>query len=72
MYNHPAQPLVKSRHILCLSNTSSGIWAVILWWFINITLVPPTATTQAVVGNFSEAKQQEINVSYGTRLEFVS
>ena len=66
MYSHPAQPLTKLRLILCLSNTSSGIWAVILW-FINITLVPPTATTQAVVGNFSEAKQQEINVSYGTR-----
>lgn len=37
----------------------------------NLTLQPPTATTQAVVGNFSGAKQQEIIVSHGTRLELL-
>jgi splicing factor 3B subunit 3 len=37
----------------------------------NLTLQPPTATTQAIVGNFSGAKQQEIIVSHGTRLELL-
>ena len=37
----------------------------------NITLQPPTAITQAIVGNFSGARQQEIIVSRGTRLELL-
>ncbi|KAG6877888.1 pre-mRNA-splicing factor rse1 [Termitomyces sp. T159_Od127] len=37
----------------------------------NLTLQPPTAATQAIVGNFSGARQQEIIVSHGTRLELL-
>ncbi|KDQ21634.1 hypothetical protein BOTBODRAFT_26066 [Botryobasidium botryosum FD-172 SS1] len=37
----------------------------------NLTLQPPTAITQAVVGNFSGGRQQEIIVSRGTRLELL-
>ncbi|KAF8893537.1 CPSF A subunit region-domain-containing protein [Infundibulicybe gibba] len=37
----------------------------------NLTLQPPTATTQAIVGNFSGARQQEIIISHGTRLELL-
>ncbi len=37
----------------------------------NLTLQPPTAILQAVVGNFSGARQQEIIVSHGTRLELL-
>ena len=37
----------------------------------NLTLQPPTAITQAIVGNFSGARQQEIIVSHGTRLELL-
>ena len=37
----------------------------------NLTLQTPTAITQAVVGNFSGARQQEIIISRGTRLELV-
>ncbi|GJE94388.1 DDB1 family protein [Phanerochaete sordida] len=37
----------------------------------NLTLQPPTAITQAIVGNFSGARQQEIIVSRGTRLELL-
>lgn len=37
----------------------------------NLTLQPPTATSQAIVGNFSGARQQEIIVSHGTRLELL-
>ncbi|KAG7446535.1 uncharacterized protein BT62DRAFT_994128 [Guyanagaster necrorhizus] len=37
----------------------------------NFTLQPPTAITQAIVGNFSGARQQEIIVSHGTRLELL-
>ena len=37
----------------------------------NFTIQPPTAVTQAVVGNFSGARQQEIVVSHGTRLELL-
>ncbi|KAI5116752.1 hypothetical protein M0805_001610 [Coniferiporia weirii] len=37
----------------------------------NLTLQPPTATTHAIVGNFSGARQQEIIVSRGTRLELL-
>jgi len=37
----------------------------------NLTLQPPTATIQAIVGNFSGARQQEIIVSHGTRLELL-
>jgi len=37
----------------------------------NLTLQPPSATVQAVVGNFSGARQQEIIVSHGTRLELL-
>lgn len=37
----------------------------------NLTLQPPTAITHAVVGNFSGARQQEIIVSHGTRLELL-
>jgi splicing factor 3B subunit 3 len=36
-----------------------------------LTLQPPTATTQAIVGNFSGARQQEIIISHGTRLELL-
>ncbi|KAH7913267.1 CPSF A subunit region-domain-containing protein [Hygrophoropsis aurantiaca] len=37
----------------------------------NLTLQPPSAVTQAIVGNFSGARQQEIIVSHGTRLELL-
>ncbi|KAI0786785.1 CPSF A subunit region-domain-containing protein [Abortiporus biennis] len=37
----------------------------------NLTLQPPTAITQAIVGNFSGARHQEIIVSRGTRLELL-
>ncbi|GBE87385.1 Pre-mRNA-splicing factor RSE1 [Sparassis crispa] len=37
----------------------------------NLTLQPPTAINQAVVGNFSGGRQQEIVVSYGTRVGFI-
>ncbi|KAF9073666.1 CPSF A subunit region-domain-containing protein [Rhodocollybia butyracea] len=37
----------------------------------NLTLQPPTAITQAVVGNFSGVRQQEIIASHGTRLELL-
>ncbi|KAL4248321.1 Pre-mRNA-splicing factor RSE1, partial [Abortiporus biennis] len=37
----------------------------------NLTIQPPTAITQAIVGNFSGARQQEIIVSRGTRLELL-
>lgn len=37
----------------------------------NFTIQPPTAITQAIVGNFSGARQQEIIVSRGTRLELL-
>ena len=37
----------------------------------NFPLQPPTAITQAIVGNFSGTRQQEIIVSRGTRLELL-
>ncbi|EIW82846.1 hypothetical protein CONPUDRAFT_81012 [Coniophora puteana RWD-64-598 SS2] len=37
----------------------------------NLTLQPPTAVAQAIVGNFSGARTQEIIVSHGTRLELL-
>lgn len=37
----------------------------------NLTLQPPTANIQAIVGNFSGARQQEIIVSHGTRIELL-
>jgi splicing factor 3B subunit 3 len=37
----------------------------------NLTLQPPTAAIEAVVGNFSGARQQEIIISHGTRLELL-
>lgn len=37
----------------------------------NLTLQPPTAITQAIVGNFSGAREQEIIISHGTRLELL-
>ncbi|KAI0789091.1 mono-functional DNA-alkylating methyl methanesulfonate N-term-domain-containing protein [Abortiporus biennis] len=37
----------------------------------NLTIQPPTAITQAIVGNFSGARLQEIIVSRGTRLELL-
>ena len=37
----------------------------------NLTLQSPSATTQAIVGNFSGARQQELIVSHGTRLELL-
>lgn len=37
----------------------------------NLTLQSPTAITQAIVGNFSGVRQQEIIVSRGTRLELL-
>ncbi|KAF8510565.1 CPSF A subunit region-domain-containing protein [Hysterangium stoloniferum] len=37
----------------------------------NLTLQPPTAISQAIVGNFSGVRQQEIIVSRGTRLELL-
>ncbi|KAN0091266.1 CPSF A subunit region domain containing protein [Tylopilus felleus] len=37
----------------------------------NLTLQPPTAATQAIVGNFSGARTQEIILSRGTRLELL-
>ncbi|KAJ8076333.1 pre-mRNA-splicing factor rse1 [Marasmius tenuissimus] len=37
----------------------------------NLTLQPPTAITQCIVGNFTGARQQEIIVSHGTRLELL-
>jgi splicing factor 3B subunit 3 len=37
----------------------------------NLTLQPPTAAPQAIVGNFSGARQQEIILSHGTRLQLL-
>jgi len=37
----------------------------------NLTLQQATAATQAIVGNFSGARTQEIIVSHGTRLELL-
>ena len=37
----------------------------------NLTLQPPTAAAQAVVGNFSGARTQEIIVSHGSRVELL-
>ncbi|KIL68220.1 hypothetical protein M378DRAFT_158762 [Amanita muscaria Koide BX008] len=37
----------------------------------NLTLQSPTAITHAIVGNFSGARQQELIVSHGTRLELL-
>ena len=37
----------------------------------NLTLQPATAVTQAIVGNFSGVRQQEIIISRGTRLELL-
>ena len=37
----------------------------------NLTLQPPTSVTQAIVGNFSGVRQQEIIISRGTRLELL-
>ncbi|KAL4078566.1 CPSF A subunit region-domain-containing protein [Scleroderma yunnanense] len=37
----------------------------------NLTLQPPTAAAQAVVGNFSGARAQEVIVSHGSRLELL-
>lgn len=37
----------------------------------NLTLQPPSAITQAIVGNFSGGRQQEFIVSHGTRLELL-
>ena len=37
----------------------------------NLTIQPPTAITQAIVGNFSGSKRQEILASHGTRLELL-
>ncbi|KAI8974178.1 CPSF A subunit region-domain-containing protein [Trametes punicea] len=37
----------------------------------NFTIQPPTAILHAIVGNFSGARQQEIIVSRGTRLELL-
>lgn len=37
----------------------------------NITLQGPTAITQAIVGNFSGIRQQEIIISRGTALELL-
>ncbi|RDB18465.1 Pre-mRNA-splicing factor RSE1 [Hypsizygus marmoreus] len=37
----------------------------------NLTLHPATAAIQAIVGNFSGARQQELIVSHGTRLELI-
>lgn len=37
----------------------------------NLTLQPPSAITQAIVGNFSGARQQEIIVARDTRLELL-
>lgn len=37
----------------------------------NLTLQHPTAIVQAIVGNFSGARQQEIIISHGTRLELL-
>ena len=37
----------------------------------NLTLQPPMAVTHAIVSNFSGARQQEIIVSRGTRLELL-
>lgn len=37
----------------------------------NLTIQTPSAASQAVVGNFSGVRQQEIIVSYGTRLELL-
>jgi hypothetical protein len=50
-----------------------------LWWPVefaemqlyNLTLQHTTASPQAIVGNFSGARQQEIIVSHGTRLQLL-
>jgi splicing factor 3B subunit 3 len=37
----------------------------------NLTLQTPTASLQAIVGNFSGGRQQEIIISHGTRLQLL-
>lgn len=37
----------------------------------NLTLQRPTAINQAIVGNFSGIRQQEIIISHGTQLELL-
>ena len=37
----------------------------------NLTLQTPTASLQAIVGNFSGARQQEIIISHDTRLQLL-
>jgi splicing factor 3B subunit 3 len=37
----------------------------------NLTLQHTTASPQAIVGNFSGARQQEIIISHGTRLQLL-
>ena len=37
----------------------------------NLTLQTPTASLQAIVGNCSGARQQEIIISHGTRLQLL-
>jgi hypothetical protein len=48
----------------CSSQTST-------MYLYNLTLQRPTAVLQAIVGNFSGSRQQEIIVSHGTSLELL-
>ena len=51
--------------------TSESVVAILAMHLYNITLQHATAMPQAIVGNFSGARQQEIIVSHGTRLELL-
>ena len=59
-------------NLLCLSNTAvvRGRDQANMHLY-NLTLQPPSAISQAIVGNFSGARQQEIIVSRGTRIELL-
>lgn len=58
------------RHPSCMVTLHHSFTEISVHLY-NLTLQPPTAITQAIVGNFSGARQQEIIVSHGTRLELL-
>lgn len=60
-----------TRYSATVLSVYSGFGPLYAMHLYNLTLQPPTAITQAVVGNFSGARQQEIIVSRGTRLELL-
>lgn len=61
------------RTFLAHRHTPNSAWTSLAkrMHLYHLTLQPPTAITQGVVGNFSGARQQEILVSRGSRLELL-